>query len=396
MVGFTPAAAADEDLSEATALPDHSSAAAAPQVSRVCSDFGYLKLQYNQWKPSQNAPVSGGTSVQDSFPNFSGMFAASCQVSPKFQLFLDGHGSFNDGDDHATGVFDQGGIRWRPKDDLVLVAGKERNRRSPGLIISPSDFVHTSQSLPGQDEQRNGEWLVRASHQTKDHTVDFIALAATESRTNGFPEEKTEPRGGLVRFFHQFSNMDLNLSAGKVDKSLRAGASTQGFILSSWRVYAEAGFDKERQFLIYDREYVSSYLIGTGYDGDKFTGRAEFYQNGAGLTATEYTNLTESIKRTPKAKRDEFSQQFSTPFLRKSYAILSLSLIEIKDIINITETMIRSTEDASWIALSRLELLAGSRNVVGLTVKNFDATKDSQYFARSTDWEASVDWKWSF
>jgi hypothetical protein len=223
-----------------------------------------------------------------------------------------------------------------------------------------------------------------------------MALTAAKSRSNGFPEDKTEPRGGLVRFFRQFSNLDLSLSAGKVDKSRRAGASTQGFILSAWRVYAEAGFDEERDFLIYERRFVSSYLIGTGYDGDKFSGRIEFYQNGAGLSATEYASLGKSIKQAPDTKKDEFNQLFSTPFLRQSYVIMSLSLIEIKDILNVTETMIRSAEDASWVALSRVELLAGSRNVVGLSVKNFDSTKDSQYFARSAAWEASADWKWSF
>ncbi len=85
-----------------------------------------------------------------------------------------------------------------------------------------------------------------------------------------------------------------------------------------------------------------------------------------------------------------------TPFLRQQFVIANFSLIEIFDHFNLSESLIQSLDDPSWIMLSRVEWLLGARSVIGLTVKNLDRTDKSQYFARTTDWEAGADWKLSF
>lgn len=407
------ARADDLDLDEAQGLPDASESSpdqegilnsgheedlpspSSPSVSALCNHRGYARIEYSVIKAA-----TIDANPQSSFPNMTGQLAGDCRISPKVQFFGDVRGLYRDVTEKYSAILDQGGLRFRPRDQLVAAIGKERNRRSPGLVVSPSDFIHRSENLPGQDEQRTGEWLTRLSWQTREQTADIILLPVAQSKTNGLPENGSTGRGWAARYFRQLSNIDLSFAAGYVDDSEKAGVSAQGFIFSGWRLYSEAGFDREKEHLTFRRHSVRSYLLGTGFDGDKFTVRGEYYRNGAGLDNREFTTLRNNYRRAlamgSSSPIGDLSGKLLTPFMRRDYAIFNAGLIEIYDRFNLTASMIRSLEDSSWVVLSRFDWLVSARSVLGLTLKNYDDADNSQYFARPLDWEASADWKWSF
>ncbi len=269
-------------------------------------------------------------------------------------VFAEGRGLHANAQGRPTAALDQAGVRVRPAPDWTLALGKERNRRAPGLILSPSDVLYSRQNLPGQREDRAGVWLARASWQTEAASADLIALPVDAERANGMPAAAAGLRGYAARGFWRTGAVDLTLDAGRVDGDPALGASAQTFVAGVWKVYGETGRSHR----------ATSHLVGAGYEGsDIVTAHAELYRAGAGA-ATPLPGLSAA----------------------KTYAILSVTALELRTWLNLTGTAIKSLEDRAAVGLARAEALVGHRHAVGATLLE----------AESRGWQASIDWKVSF
>jgi hypothetical protein len=302
-----------------------------------------------------------------------------------WSLFVDGRASSSTSEDDRKNLthLNQGGLRFRPQqfNSFVLAVGKERNRRAPGLTISPSDFVHTSQSVPGMAEEREGVWLVRSSLQQEKISVDAIALLSDGQRENGLPESDTRKRGGLVRTFARLPlGLDLGLDIGQVDKKDRAGAFVQGYVAGAWKLYAETGLSRtsdrnasasatanapSKQTSL-DNTTARSSLLGLGYEGfDKISLRTEYYQ-----------------------KNDAW--QNTLPVLSDNSVFLaSAQIMELQDRFNCNWSILRSLAHDNEAHIARLEWLATPQQVAGMSWIRLIPAHPVQS-------QMSVDWKYSF
>lgn len=293
-------------------------------------------------------------------PNLEAGTSLDYAPNSSFTLFIEGRAALEENEVEHKGqlAFDQGGLRWRPTDPLLFVVGKERNRRSPGLIFSPSDFIHTDSNIPGLREERGGTWLARAAWQLSDHSFDVVALPFECIETTGLPCEKNNYRGSVLRYFgHLPAGIDLGLDVGHMEGVTKYGLFAQSFVLSVWKIYGEASYESA--------EKSQTFLIGTGFDG--FTNaalRAEWY------------------------KKDLRTPHLLPLFREDSIFILSASLMEMLDQFNATWSFLRSTETLTYGNVFRFEWLASNVNVWGLSFLNLEPKKP---FA----WQATLDAKLS-
>jgi len=237
----------------------------------------------------------------------------------------------------AQGLIEQGGIRYRPVDKFLLVLGKERNRRAPGLILSPSDFLHSNQSLPGLREERSGIWLARVSWQVSDQSIDLIALPVNKQTSTGLAAEDSEYAGTVARYFKRFEGgLDLGIDYGRLGDQSKAGLFLQTILAEVWKVYGEGGYDSQSE--------ATSTLLGGSFEGwADVSVRAEWYQQEDGWKP----NLL--LLHDP------------------SYLILSLSVIELMDRFNLTPTFLHSLSSSHQTSIVRGEWVVDDRQVVGLT-----------------------------
>jgi hypothetical protein len=245
-------------------------------------------------------------------------------------------------------------------DQLIFVFGKERNRRSPGLILSPSDFLHTSQNLPGTREEREGVWQMRAGVQVDQFSLDLVHLPVKEVSASGMPKDgASQARGSLLRFFGRLpGGVDLGVDVGRDNGSLKKGAFVQTIVLDVLKPYVEWGYDGATR--------SDSSLVGVSYEGLPDAAiRGEIYQQSA------------------------LWQNISPLFKDQSYGILSVSVAEWLNRFNLTESLIRSLQTNSYANILRAEWLLSSRNVVGARL---------QYAVQgpTEQWQSSLDFKTNF
>lgn len=274
------------------------------------------------------------------------------KASEQWKLFIDGMAYYSRYTSSGTGVINQIGVRFHPHEDWVLAVGRERNRRSPGMFVSPADFLHTNPALAGPREIRTGEWIARASHQTANQSTDFIYVPFRTLTLEGLPGESVRAEG-LVRHFHKLGPIDLDLSAGYLDGKAKAGASVLGFVWSVWKLYAELG---------YHSSPLWSGLGGVAYEGsDDFSIRAEiFYSSQATLT--------------PVALPGGWS------------GIVSVVFPEVWDRFNFYLTGMAGLSSNVAVGLVRAEWLVNSRNTMG----------SSFLSAPTGDLQWTLDWRFSF
>jgi hypothetical protein len=274
-------------------------------------------------------------------------------------LFAEGRAVYDDESEKALGFIDQGGVRLRPMDQLVFVAGKERNRRSPGLIISPSDFIHSAQAIPGLREARSGVWLGRIAWQTAEQSADLIALPVSAVSDTGFPTDESKYYGSAARYFARVPGfVDIGFDIGQIGDHFKTGAFAQTIFLQSWKVYGETGYD--------DQSAASSHLVGVGYEGSStYTARAEYYTREAGFPIP-MPMLTES-----------------------SYVILSGGATNWRDVFNFTETVVHSVEKKQYLNLLRAEWLANDFQTGGITLVHL-APRVPFHWQLLADWKISL------
>ncbi len=343
--GGTPLQNSD-DLGEAQALPEtprQASPALAPEDAPLPPSSSlsvrasvHLKAQLSPAKSSDDTHGNGGELSIQGYPR------------KNIQGFFDGHGIYNDRS--LWGVLDQGGIRLYPDEHLVIALGKERNRRAPGLLISPSDFINPPENLPGTRPQRAGVWLIRASYQSQSQAVDFFILPVDHTNTYGFPTHDPQLWGSALRYSHFFAKADFSLSVGQLAKTKVYGASLQGFVAKVWKLYGESGGSESSS--------SQSHLLGLGFEGsDTFSLRAELYRNNRGLGLIP----------------------------GKTLGLLSGSFAESTKLYTLSLTLAQNLETYQHLSFSRIEWLASSHQVVG-----------GNYLYQTKNPQLSMDWSYTF
>jgi hypothetical protein len=342
----------DEVLEEATGLePSLPMPPPPPPTTSLEEDLHWRGYSIVDWRMRQEPRER-----HEFGPNFEAGLTLDYSPLPYVDLFAEGRGIYDDESARGLGILDQGGIRLRPMDQMLIAVGKERNRRAPGLIISPSDFIHTAQAVPGLREERSGVWLGRIAWQTSEQSADLIALPVSKTGDTGFPTDESKYLGSAARYFARFPGLfDVGFDIGQFGDHFKTGAFVQSILLQVWKVYGETGYDDETK--------SSSHLLGVSYEG-----------------SSTYALRTEYYKR-------EAAFPLPMPMLTENtYLILSGGAMNWLDVFNFTETLIHSVETSQYLNLVRAEWLANDFQTVGVTMAHLEPR-------RPFHWQLLADWK---
>ncbi|MBI4405714.1 MAG: hypothetical protein HY537_16270 [Deltaproteobacteria bacterium] len=367
-----------DSLEEAKGLESMSE---PPKASQGAERFRYrsyllLELPARKVRATQTSELN--------FPYAEASFSGTYEFGSRTQAFADFIGNYTQSLREFGFLLNQVGTRYQAADSWSFVLGKERNRRSPGLIISPSDFIHSTQNLPGFREDRLGVWLARISHQTAKDAIELLYLPFPQNDSYGFPTGRAISYNFVGRYFRQLGLLDIAANVGYFN-SWKAGASIQALIRNRWKFYFDFGFEEQRAGIV-NKNSVWSVLTGAGYEGsDKIIPRLEFYRNGGALGLTDIALLT------PAA----FTSTVQ-PFVRELYVIASVSLVDVLRDFNFTPTIIKSLDDNALALVLRAERYLGSNHTLGTSAIYLNAHDTNQYRFAALDWQVTVDWKWSF
>ncbi|MBI2602264.1 MAG: hypothetical protein HYW48_04340 [Deltaproteobacteria bacterium] len=384
LIFFANMAVAD-DLEEASGLPDIEMDEAPPS-----SSFGKVR-SYILMEGLQRR--KGGLR-QYEFPN--GEFSGSLDYSfpSKTDLFLDGLLTFDEAGDKSRLFINQVGVRQNWQDNFVLAVGKERSRRAPGLIISPSDLLFTLVPLPGQREDRQGVWLTRLSFQQQHRSYDLILLPVDRVDEAGLPGKDAEYFGTTLRTWHELGLIDMGLSLGSFD-TFKAGLALQTLVENKWKFYYEGAYHSRYERLdASSKEKAFQHLLGAGYEGSTDFGmRVEYFHNGIGFSKAEFENARQQVRFSSSSLS---STAILTPFIRQQFLIFSANAPEVFHRYNFFAAIVKSLEDTAQMSFVRAEYLANDWFVAGASQLFVHGGDESQFAGRAFNTQTSLDLKYSF
>jgi hypothetical protein len=329
-----------EEIEEAKGLPDEPLVVEAPASTSSTNQNwrhrSYLLLE----GISRKAPVS-----KNEFPNLEADVSTDFKLK-KATLFFDGYAKYTEINQKTLGYTNQIGFRIQATESLNFALGKERNRRAPGIIISPSDLLFSQTNLPGLTEDRRGVWLVRGSYQILKSSYDVILLPTNQQTEGGWPESSSKYYGAMARTLQQFVNWDISLSMASLNSNSRVGLALQGIVKDYWKTYFESGY--------FGNSNSYQHLLGLGYEGSNdYSAKIEYFYNETGL------------------------REGPTLFTQRSYAILTASAQELYNKFNLISSVVKSLEDSTELVILRAEYLATNQLVTGIT--SVTASNTEQY-----------------
>lgn len=401
--GLTALGADDSDvgLEEAAGLADETQMSKATSASAETTTSHPQSSWFNSGRTRTYLLIDGtqtswGTNDQNYFPNGQLNFFGDFKILNESFLIVDAVGNYDDKNKKSILFLNQVGFRSRLSESVQYFIGKERNRRSPGLMVSPSDFIYSNTNLPGQREDRKGVWLGRVSYQKINGSVDFLILPVQNETPEGMPDSKQDNNGGALRGLYQFWGLDVSFMAGRYLGTNRAGASVQTLLLNKYKMYVEVGTqDESTRYNNTKKNYPVQSLVGLGYEGSEdFSVRLEYFENGQGLNSDEFNQMMRLRSLFPSQFTGNTNLQ--SPFIRQKYLITSVTFPEIKKKYNFTISGIKSLEDDSLLSITRLEYIATDRLLVGLSFTKIQGEIGSQYQYRNFDTQTTADLKYSF
>ncbi|GIL18134.1 MAG: hypothetical protein BroJett040_18850 [Oligoflexia bacterium] len=391
----------DVDLEEAAGLGDDAQMSKATPVSAETATSYSQSSWFNSGRTRtylliDGTQTSGGTNDQIYFPNGQLNFFGDFKILNESFLIIDAAWTYDDKEKESSLFLNQVGFRSRLSESVQYFIGKERNRRSPGLMVSPSDFIYSNTNLPGQREDRKGVWLGRLSYQKINGSIDFLILPVQSETLEGLPDSKQNSNEGAIRGLYQFSGIDVSLIVGRYFGTNRAGTSVQTLLLNKYKMYVELGTQEEAtRYNNTKKDYPVQSLAGFGYEGSEdFSARLEYFENGQGLNSDEFNQMMQLRSLFPSQFAGNTNLQ--SPFIRQKYLITSVTFPEIKKKYNFTISGIKSLEDDSLLGITRLEYLATDNLLVGLSFTKIQGGTGSQYQYRNFDTQATADLKYSF
>lgn len=386
-------AAAPEVIEEAEGLVDENPTTEGPHDQASSALNQHRTRAYVLIDGSQS---TGSSDDQIYFPNAQLSFSGDFQLKTQSFFLVDAVGNYDNKNRDFDYLLNQVGFRSRLSESVQYFVGKERNRRSPGLIVSPSDFIYSNTNLPGQREDRKGVWLARVSYQQINHSFDVIALPVQHETSEGMPESRQDSTDGAVRGLKQFNNLDISFMVGRYLGIRRAGMSAQTLLENKYKFYLELGTQEESK--LYNNTRRSNpiqTLLGVGFEGSEdFSVRLEYYENAQGLNSDEFSQMMRTFALFPAMAVSRTGPL--NPFLRQKYLIASLSVPEIHDRYNLTLSAIKSLEDDSSLGIFRFEYIASDKLLMGVSLSQVQGGIGSQYQYRNYDRQTTVDLKYSF
>jgi hypothetical protein len=363
------------DTIDATHVPTLEPAATLLEESKTKFENrtrAYLLIEVNQKKSEQKTAIREDTRIY--FPNAEASITTEVKATEKLSVFADGIGNYSDENKNSSEFINQLGVRGPVDSNWQWAIGKERNRRSPGMLITPSDIIYSQSNLPGQREDRRGVWLSRLSYQDTVRSFDIYLMPVDNEWGNGMPRPEQGRVGLAFRIFQQLENLDLSLSIGKVHNLSKVGLSFQGLIDNVYRLYSEFGY-QESSKLPNNAEKSKPHqnLFGVSYEGSNdFRVKVEYLLNGQGLNP------------------------MMSSFLRQKNLLLNVVFPEIKKRYNIISTAITSLEDSSSLQLLRGEYITNDHLLAGFSVLEISGKSGSQYYYRNFNRELTFDFKFTF
>lgn len=371
-------AASDErELDEA--VPLEAPVATAPEPAAALDQTyryrGYALAEWSNLIPDATALKTRDQSLAEA--NGSGSMALRSGV----QLFGDVTGTYHFRAESGNILLNQAGVRYGTG-AWELLLGKERARKSPGMVVSPSDFLFPNDSLPGMREQRAGAWMARASWQVPGHSVDAIYLHNLAVNDQGMPDDDQTRRGAALRYFRQSSAFDAGVNYAAIEGEHAAGGWAQTYLLKTTKVYLDAAYLESDRILNQTVRDVTKVLVGASYEGySDGLFRLEVMANNRGLEG-----VVGIVPGTTDA-----SGVLNSVFYRGWYGIASVQFSDLWKESVFTLNHIRALEYSEWVWMARYEVPLTRHQAIGSMLGFFhklatipDATL------------VTLDWKYNF
>lgn len=374
---MTARAATVDDLEEAAPIEAPAAATTAPAAAPdgPYRYRGYLLAEWANLDPDSSRLETRDLSLAEA--NASGSISYRNGV----QLFGDATGTWRFDDEDGNLLLNQAGVRYRAG-PWELLAGKERARKSPGMVVSPSDFLFPNDSLPGLREQREGVWMARASWLVPGHSLDAIHSPNLTVDEKGLPDEDATREATVLRYFRQSTAFDAGVNLATIEGDRATGFWVQTYVMKTTKIYLDAARLDADRILNRTVEDATKVLAGASYEGYSHgTFRLEIYDNNRGLEGTVIA---------PPAASGVFDP-LNNVFYRRRYGIASAQLTELWRESTFTLNHIRALDFPESVWVARYEVPLTDHQAVGSTVARFDGlatTPDSVL--------ATLDWKYTF
>lgn len=375
-----------DDIEEAQPLEDitiKTSSSAAPSKFTY---RGYFEIEYARyWNESRD---------DEAFPNIELSASAQWKPNTSINVFADYMYDYERLTEESTVKVNQIGIRTQLSSDWQIALGKERARKSPGLIISPSDFIFIDESLPGMREQREGMWLGRLSWQTPQQSADVIIIPYFNKDRWGWPDHQNLQDAAALRYFYQTNNFDVGFQGGHISNNLRLGAFAQYFITKVTKIYFDVGYTDKKEVLFFERQHAFDEIFGVTYDGiSDVSLRAEIYHNQAGLNQKELDMVLPFLLM----QSEEYeTSSISNFLLRQWYLIMSLNILNMWHESDFTFSTVNGLDERSHLVLARYKIPLSQAQELGLSVFSLSGSENSSFELRPFDWSLLADWQYSF
>lgn len=379
----TQGAIAADDIEEAVPLEAPPAATPAPDINPAANANesyqyrGYLLGEWSNLIPESESAMIKNRDLSLAEANLSG----SASYRNGVQLFGDVTGTYRFRSTDGTGMVNQAGVRYRQRSGEFLL-GKERARRSPGMVVSPSDFLYPNDSLPGLREQRQGVWQARVSWQTLGQSADVLYLPNLNVDEHGLPDNSNRRQGAALRYFRQSSAFDFSASYASIESDHAAGFWAQTYIARTTKLYLDAAYLESDRILNQTVQEVTKVLAGASYEGySDGTFRLEAFANNRGLDGTVM----------PPPPPAGSAGLLDNIFYRRLYGIASVQFSNLWRESVFTLNHIRALDYPEWVWVARYELPLSRHQAVGTMLGRFNNLVTQPYATL-----VSLDWKYTY
>jgi hypothetical protein len=369
--------AAADDLEEAAPLAAPNVAPPTPMVDLPYRYRGYVLGEWSTLYPESRLLKNRDQSLVEA--NGSG----SWSFPDGWQLFGDATGTYRLRPEAGNVILNQGGVRYRAE-PLELMFGKERARKSPGMVLSPSDFLFRNDALPGMREQRIGVWMARASWLIPAQSADVIYVHNLATNDQGMPADDTTQRGVALRYFYQSTAFDVAANYASIEGDHSVGGWAQTYVWKTTKIYVDAAYRESDRILnqtVYDATKV---LVGASYEGYSHgTFRFEIYDNNRGLDGP--------VLFLPPPGGMTALDALDNIFYRRWYGLASVQLTDLWHDSSFTLNHIRALDYPEWVWMMRYEVPLTNHQLVGVTLARYNGMASVPDAT-----QAMLDWKYSY